>query len=257
MKFQALAMQFAAIADIHGNLPALEAVFADISRRGVTAIVNLGDLLSGPLWPVETANRLEPLRLPTIRGNHERQLLTLSRPNMGPSDQYTIDHLTRDHLDWLSSLRATMRFAADVFLCHGTPQDDLTYFLHEVRADGTVGEAAPEAIREQANDAALTLCGHTHVPGSVRLPDGRLIVNPGSVGLPAYTDDSPYPHVMQSGTPHARYAILTRAGSVWGVEQIAVEYDWEAAARQAAHNRRADWAEALRTGRLTWPLAKP
>ena len=65
-------MNFAAIADIHGNLLALEAVLADIARRGISTIVNLGDLLSGPLWPAETADRLQSLNLPTVSGNHER-----------------------------------------------------------------------------------------------------------------------------------------------------------------------------------------
>ena len=94
-------MQFAAIADIHGNLLALEAVLADIAQRGISKIVNLGDLLSGPLWPAETADRLQSLNLPTIRGNHERQLLTLPREKMGPSDQYTIDAISPDHVAWL------------------------------------------------------------------------------------------------------------------------------------------------------------
>lgn len=243
--------QFAAIADIHGNILALDAVLADISKRGVRAIVNLGDLLSGPLWPAETSRRLQPLGLPTIRGNHERQLLTLPREAMGPSDRYTIEVLGRDDLDWLGTLRATMRYSEDVLLCHGTPQDDLAYFLHEVRSDGSVVDASLEHVRENAADARLTLCGHTHVPGSFCLPDGRLVVNPGSVGLPAYTDESPYPHVMQAGSPHARYAVLSNVGNEWHVEQIQVQYDWEAAARQAEKNQRADWAEALRTGRLT------
>lgn len=65
-------MKFAAIADIHGNLLALEAVLADIAQRGIFKIVNLGDLLSGALWPAETADRLQSLNLPTVSGNHER-----------------------------------------------------------------------------------------------------------------------------------------------------------------------------------------
>ena len=65
-------LRIAAISDIHGNLPALEAVLADIARRGADLVVNCGDILSGPLWPAETAERLMALNLPTIAGNHER-----------------------------------------------------------------------------------------------------------------------------------------------------------------------------------------
>ena len=241
-------MKFAAIADVHGNLLALDAVLADIARRGISRIVNLGDLLSGPLWPAETADRLRALNLPTIRGNHERQLLTLPREKMGLSDQYTINAISNDHVAWLTTLPVTFALYDDVFLCHGTPQDDLTYFLEEVTEEG-VRAASLETVTARAIgcDAPLILCGHTHIARQFRLDDGRFIVNPGSVGLPAYSDDAPYPHAMEAGTPHARYAIIT---GLTGVEHILVDYDWEAAACQAARHHRLDWATALKTGRV-------
>lgn len=72
-------MKIAALSDIHGNLAALDAVLDavldDVRRRGADVIVNLGDILSGALHPAETADRLIALDLPTIKGNHERQLL--------------------------------------------------------------------------------------------------------------------------------------------------------------------------------------
>ena len=114
-------MRIAAISDIHGNLAALDAVLADIGRRGVDRIVNLGDILSGPLDPAATADRLIALDLPTIRGNHERQLLTLDRAAMGASDAHAAPLLTDAHRAWLTSLPATMRLAPDILLCHGTP----------------------------------------------------------------------------------------------------------------------------------------
>ena len=81
-------MKIAALSDIHGNLPALEAVLDDIERQGADVIVNLGDILSGPLYPSQTADRLMQLGLPTIRGNHDRQLLGADGTRMGPSDRY-------------------------------------------------------------------------------------------------------------------------------------------------------------------------
>ncbi|CAN7412416.1 metallophosphoesterase [Phenylobacterium sp. LjRoot219] len=71
-------MRFAAVSDIHGNLPALEAVIADIGAQGVTEVVNLGDSLSGPLWPVETAGRLIALGWPSLAGNPSRNEKILS-----------------------------------------------------------------------------------------------------------------------------------------------------------------------------------
>jgi hypothetical protein len=80
------------------------------------------------------------------------------------------------------------------------------------------------------------------------LPGGRMVVNPGSVGLPAYRDDLPHPHVMETGTPRARYCILTPVLGGWTAEPIAVAYDWPAAAEAALRNGRPDWARWLATG---------
>ncbi len=79
-------MRVAILADIHGNLPALEAVVRDFSRRGIDAVMNLGDSVSGPLLPLETAQYLMAQDWLNLAGNHERQLLTLGPGQWGPSD---------------------------------------------------------------------------------------------------------------------------------------------------------------------------
>ena len=86
-------MKLAVVSDIHGNLGALHAVLEDIARESVDGIVNLGDILSGPLQPAETADFLMTQSFVTIRGNHERQLLALidgprERIDPGTSDGY-------------------------------------------------------------------------------------------------------------------------------------------------------------------------
>ena len=255
-------MKIAAISDIHGNLPALDAVLADIAARGVDLIVNLGDILSGPLWAAATADRLMPLQLPTIAGNHERQLLTQTRAQMSASDAHTDAELLPHHREWLASLPATRALNDEVYCCHGTPASDLSYFLETlvpgfegvgrgangVRA-ATLAEATERAGAAQRGvPHALILCGHTHVPRALRLGDGRLVVNPGSVGLPGYDDDHGLPHVIETRTPHARYALLERGPAGWSVALHAIAYDWEQAARRAEREHRPDWAHALRTG---------
>lgn len=156
------------------------------------------------------------------------------------------------HWQWLAGLPATLRLSPDVLLCHGTPASDLDYYLDHVDPWGTRAATDTEiAARTGSETAALLLCGHTHVPRAYRRPSGQLIVNPGSVGLPAYEDDRPFSHVMESGGPHARYAIVERdADGQWRAELLSVDYDWETAARTAERRGRPDWAIALRTGRM-------
>ena len=95
----------------------------------------------------------------------------------------------------------------------------------------------------------MILCGHSHIPRIVQLPAGRLIVNPSSVGLPAYSDDLPVAHKMENGSPHARDAVTSKTATGLTVEQIAVPYDWNKAARQARRLGQDEWAAWLETGR--------
>jgi predicted phosphodiesterase len=239
--------RIAVLTDIHGNLPALEAVIADAEAQGCTRFANLGDSLSGPLWPAETADLLMHLGWPTIAGNHERQLLTFDRARMGASDTFARQALNDGHLQWLASLPPTLDLSRDVLLCHGTPTDDLEHFLHTVNG-GTAREASDSEIWDRAGDRreALILCGHTHLPRIVALEDGRTIANPGSVGLQAYDDDHPSPYRVEKGDPLARYAIIDGTD----VTLRAIAYDHETAARRADINGSAAWAIALRTGRM-------
>jgi hypothetical protein len=83
----------------------------------------------------------------------------------------------------------------------------------------------------------------------VQLDDGIQVVNAGSVGLQAYDDSEHcYPHVMETGSPHARYMLLDRTGRGWRATLRVIDYDWDAAARVARENGRVDWAHALVTG---------
>ena len=244
-------LRIAAISDIHSNLAALEAVLADVERRRVDVVVNLGDIVSGPLDPAGTANRLMPLGFPTIRGNHERQLLTQPTALRCQSDRHADEVLAAGARAWLASLPPTLRLTADVLLCHGTAESDLDYLLEHVDEDGARAATLAEIeARAGGYGASLILCGHSHMPRSVRLDAGQLVVNPGSVGLPAYAWDHPHPHVMEAGSPHARYAIAEHGDDRrWTAELISVEYDWELAAETAAARGHDDWAFALRSGR--------
>ena len=246
--------RFAVIADVHGNADALAVVLADIADAGITQIVNLGDHLSGPLAAGETAGMLRAQEgMISIRGNHDRYLLETPSDQMGPSDLCAAGEIGAEDLDWLGAMPAIGWLGDDVFLCHGTPESDERYFLEMVGPDGVVSPRGPEDIATLAEGvaASLILCAHTHTPRAVRLPDGRLIVNPGSVGCPAYSDDTPVPHVVQTGSPDARYAQIALGETGWDVTFRHVPYDPARMVGLAQAAGRSDWAEAVATGWLT------
>jgi predicted phosphodiesterase len=245
------ALSIAVISDIHGNLPALEAVLEDIDRRGISQIVNLGDSLYGPLEPARTADLLIKLDLPTVRGNEDRILLFPPDDNSrSPSLEFTVRSLTCDHVLWLASLSMTAEAFDCCYMFHGTPTRDDRYFLREATQFG-VAMRSIETLQDESSHIRqpVLLCGHDHTPHICRLPDHRLIVNPGSVGLQAYADDFPVPHVGRTGTPHARYAIVRKPDLARTAEIVEVVYDWNRAADLATAHGRPDWAGWLRTGR--------
>jgi predicted phosphodiesterase len=245
-------MRIAVISDVHGNLLALDAVLADVRERAVDVVVNLGDLLSGGLQPRETCDRLMELEALTVRGNHERQVLSTPDAELGLSDRLARKSITDRHRAWLASLPLTLDIAEGVIAFHGSPTDDLRYLLETVDPDG-LREATDDEVRERLGPAVgyrLVLCGHTHLARVRQLPGGPLLVNPGSVGWPAYEDDAPFPHAVEAGSPHARYAVVDDAGGKWEAELLTVTYDWDAAAAIARHNGRPDVAHAVTTGRV-------
>jgi predicted phosphodiesterase len=241
-------MQIAVVADIHGNALALDAVAADIARRRPDLVINLGDCVSGPLWPAETAARLRDLGWPSVRGNHDRQIATTPRALMGASDAFAFDRLMPPEREHLGALPETLTLQSGILAFHGTPADDTLYLLEDVAGERLVlSDEAAIRTRLGGARAPVLLCGHSHQPRIVMGDRGMLIVNPGSVGCPAYLDPEPR-HVSETGSPHARCALLTQRGGVWTVELIALDYDWHAAARQACKEGRAEWARALGTG---------
>jgi predicted phosphodiesterase len=243
-------MKFAAIADVHGNCVALEAVLADIAAIGITEVVNLGDHVSGPLEARRTAGLLIERGFPSIPGDQDRVLVELSLAGPDASDRIDYKQLDRKHLDWLAGLRPTMVYRDDVFLCHGSPKNDTAYWLDQVTNNGTVQASPIEDVEAEAAGiaASLILCGHTHIPRVVRLRDGRLVVNPGSVGCPGYEGRKPVFHRVQAGTPDACYAILERTLRGWSATFRYVPYDHMSMADLARRNGWPVWASALATG---------
>lgn len=230
-------MRLAVISDVHGNPHALEAVLADIAGQGVDATLSLGDFLSGPGDPAGVADRLMTLDFPSVRGNHDRYITD------GRENDWHIDAMVRETLNaaqtaWLAAVPATLVFEGEVLLCHGTPRDDNASFMDGM-VDGVPRLLSREHIEREAAgfDYPVILCGHTHVPRSLRLGDGRLVVNPGSVGLP-----------FEIGSPDARYGIIEKRREGWNTELRTVAYDHAAAAQLAVERGYPRWADVLLYG---------
>lgn len=241
--------KIAILSDIHGNIIALEKVVEDLERRQVDRVFNLGDHVSGPLWPQETIRFLMAQDWLHILGNHDRQLVTQDPKEFGLSDSYAFQRLNKDDLDWLRSLPARIELEKEFFLIHGAPSSDTTYLLETIEQGRTRLAIQDEIARRLGEtEFLIILCGHTHVPRVVETSAGMLIINPGSVGLPAYEDEFPEYHVVETGSHHARYSILEYIHGSWQAEMIAIPYEYQKAAEQARKNGRLDWDVGLRTG---------
>ena len=186
----------AAIYDIHGNLPALEAVLEDVRRAGVDLIVVGGDVLPGPL-PHETLACLFDLDLPVqfIRGNGDRITLedrsgaeVVGLPEaIRATVRWNAEQLSPDDVRrikaWPETLRVHVRGVGDVLFCHATPRNDTEIFTRLTPEDRLL------PIFEPAG-ASVVVCGHTHMQFDRMIGRAR-VVNAGSVGMP-YGDPAAY-----------------------------------------------------------------
>lgn len=245
-------MIFAAIADIHGNYAALDAVLKDIERLGITDVVNLGDCFSGPLEAGFTADVLVGRNIPTVRGNHDRALIDRPFEIMGDWEKPAHIQLSSDHFDWLQALPFDLVFKDVAYCCHGSPKDDLEYWLETLLPEGVLHQRPLAEIEALADgiEQPLMLCGHTHIARTVQLSDGRLIVNPGSVGCPGWKDDEPFYHQVEAGHPLATYAVLEETPQGWQVYFRQVRYDSSAMGELARANGMPGLGKAIATGWL-------
>ena len=249
----------AAISDIHSNVFALEAVLADIKHRNVDQIVNLGDILYGPIAPKATYDLLMTHQedIITICGNQDRQIYEATTADIISNStlEFIVKDLPIKAIEWMRSLPFDCQLNENVYLCHGSPTDDMVYLLEDIETGQPIVRSDEDILSLLSDiDSDVVICGHTHIPRTVTVSSGQIIINTGSVGYPAYEDDLPIIHKMQTYSPHANYALIhcieTQHGKRWQTEHIKVTYDHKAAAALALKNNRKDWAFALKTGRV-------
>lgn len=218
-------MRVAVISDIHGNLPALEAVLLEVEQEHPDLIVFCGDVASGPM-PAETTAFLMTLpRARFVRGNADRGLVdefdgAPASPMPGPFAEWCAKQINRAQRDFLASFEARVILddvddVGRVVFCHATPHSDV---------DVMTAETPFERVRELTSgfDADMVVCGHTHMQFD-RVVDTLRVVNAGSAGMPY-------------GRPGAYWAMLGP-----GLRLRRTDYDRVAAARRI---RAKDWANA-------------
>jgi predicted phosphodiesterase len=189
------AMRVAALYDVEGHLPALEAVLADVEREQPDAIVFGGDLATGPM-PSETLDRMRGLEHALfLRGNADRAVVEVKRGERpaGLPDEavealaWTAERLRDEQVAFLAELPQTITIDVDrqgtVCFCHATPRDDNELFT-ELTPEDAVAELLAGTIE------TTVVCGHTHMQFDRRVRDWR-VINAGSVGVP--WDDGPDP----------------------------------------------------------------
>ncbi|ODT68159.1 MAG: hypothetical protein ABS75_21570 [Pelagibacterium sp. SCN 63-23] len=232
-------MRIAVLSDIHGNVPALDAVLGDLARHEVDAIAVLGDHVTGPVDPAGAAERIMALDAICIRGNHDRWTVDTTLRRAGKVDRFARTQLDAGQLAWLAALQPTARVGDAAFLCHGTPGNDEAPWLDNFYAGRTtILPSEADVAREAAGiDMPVILCGHTHIARTLRLSDGRLIVNPGAVGMQ-----------LVRGSPDAHYALVEQVDGLWQTALIAVPYDTERAALLAERNGFPAWGDSIRYG---------
>lgn len=206
-------MRVAVLSDIHGHLPALDAVLAEVAGAAVDRIVMTGDIAAGPM-PVPVLERLRGLgdRVVWVRGNGDRELVEVSEAPPDPVVPWAAAQLSDELRDLLAAPPLTVTLDVDrlgpTLFCHATPRDD-----EEVALVDSTLERWAEVLAGRPEQTVVL--GHTHMP-FVRLASRRLLVNPGSVGMP-YGQDG------------AHWALLGP-----GVELRTTRYDVAAACRTLA-----------------------
>jgi putative phosphoesterase len=238
-------VRFAIFSDVHSNLPALEAVIADIERTGVQVRYVLGDLVGYAPWPNEIIERLRAERIGVVMGNYDDGT-GFDRDECGcayvdPTEKalgdesfaWTKAHTSADNKAWLRSLASEIRFEADghrFLLVHGSPRR-MNEYLYEDKPDATFARIAAGA------GADVIVCGHTHRPYD-KTVDGARFINVGSAGKP------------KDGDPRVCWALVETPSDGVSVEFRRIAYDVEAAARAIAASELPDeFAAQLREAR--------
>lgn len=210
-------MRIAVLADIHGNLTALEAVMKDVDQQAPDQIWCGGDI--GWLGPraAECISYVRDAGWPTVKGNTD--VWIAGDPQTVEGDEARRKHLEiaaqhsipDDDARWLVSLPLGHTAPGSLLMVHGTPDSPFT---------APLPDDPPAAFTPYEGKSALVIFGHVHLPFVRQLSEGNVVANPGSVGLPG--DDAA-----------ASYMLIDQQGPHWTIRHRRVEFDVESVIEQA------------------------
>ena len=200
-------MKVGLIADVHANLPALEAVLDDMPP--VDDVVCAGDVVGYNPWPAACLDRVREVASVTVQGNHDATVETPERYRANRMAEAGLAHakaeLSEPQLAWLRTLPRTARVGDGFLLVHSHPSPE--------RDGAYVYPESFPTLERYLDDAEGVVLGHTHVQAAESIGDGRLVVNPGSVGQP------------RDGDPDAAYAVLDTGGKHVDLHRVAYDRD--------------------------------
>jgi putative phosphoesterase len=206
-------MRIAVLADIHGNLPALEAVIADLERYGVDDVIINGDAINGAPFPLEVLDIIYQRNWRMVMGNHEEYMLACNEPDNKnyPRDlwknfYWTHDRLRPEDFAFIRSLPTSIKIDNLIFM-HGSPRR-LNYSVLPSTPDNVITNLYGRVKQR------YIITAHTHIPIICHWRD-KVIINPGAVGM------------SFDGNPMPSYAVLTRHNDEWLVEHRRVLYNPE------------------------------
>jgi predicted phosphodiesterase len=246
-------MKIAILSDIRSNVYALEAVINDAKSKSVNMMINAGDSFYGPIEPRATYELLRVNNFVNICGNEDRKILEASLEQLENDDmlKFVYEDLKEEVLYWIQDLPFEKFLGADLYVIHGTQHDDSNYLLEDI-SSGKPFLRDDKKIIELLDDveSKFVVCGHSGIPRYVNLSSGQVVLNPGSVGLQAFKEQFPKPHIIENKYKEATYIILDVDSGAYNIELIKVAYDFEKAALKAQERGRDDWAYTLRTGEV-------
>ena len=243
-------MKIAVISDIHSNVFALKAILEHIDNENVDRIINLGDTLLGMIDPIGTANLLMSRSdIVHVMGNGDELLLQEDVDSI--SYTFTKPLLDKKIIRWLSNFNDSYEIDNMIFI-HGSPWSKYDYLLSTVSEEGIKDKTLLQLDNELGSlNANYIFCGHDHKCRTLITPKGKTIINPGSVGLPAYSDNLPFHHKIESGTNFAKYSVvMIDENKITKVSHNEVLYDWDTASKIAKLNGSLDYAIPILTGRI-------